>query len=72
MLKFQVGDMVDLPRNMWRGHEYGVVVEIKEPHKDWRYESRLPNAGVAILWCNGPDAGTIKWKCYREVEKIIS
>ncbi len=70
MLKFQPGDMVDIPRNMWRGWEYGVVVEIREPRRDWRYSDRLPDAAVAVLWSTGPRAGNVVWVTYRELAKI--
>lgn len=46
----------------------GIVIELNQPHNDWRFEARLPNSGVCVLW----DTGEIYWCCYREIEKICA
>lgn len=59
----ELGDLVRAANN----HAiHGIIVEHKRPHKDWRFESRLPNSGVCVMW----NTGDTFWCCYRELEKI--
>ena len=69
-LKFNVGDMVSCWGRPRPSHQYGMVIEIREPRRDWRYKDRLPNAGICVMWSTGPNAGSISWTTYREVEKF--